>query len=473
MASAFFLSACDKKPAPRSAHNIVLIVIDSLRADHVGCYGYEQPTTPALDVFAAGAIRFSKSYSTSPWTLPSHASMFTGLYEDAHRATKPSLQLDDRNQTLAELLSEAGFDTAAIICAPFLRREFNIQQGFKHYDERIATGPRKRVRQVKTSNKVTKRALSYLKKRERIDQPFFLFVHYWDPHYDYNPPPEYVDMFDPDYAGTVNGDDYSRNRDIATGMDPRDLQHIIALYDGEIRYTDDHLAKLLSFIDGSSLAENTAIIITSDHGEEFLEHGSTGHTFTCYEELIRVPLVMRVPWLKMPPAVIDTTVENVDLFPTMLTLAGLRPTTFPIHGYDLLPLITNGYQPPRERFYCETQMGRRFGWRGERGIWSSLRDAQGNKVHHFRHGADDYHELYDLTQDEGEHNNLFQDRLALRKKMAEELARLQSANNQMADERNIRRLIRPGVEKNKKKKKGKKKVADDLEQQLKGLGYMQ
>jgi len=461
------LSACERKAVDTSAmRNVVLISIDSLRADHCGCYGYDKPTTPALDAFAAEAVRFANTYAISPWTLPSHASMFTGLYPDTHLANRPRSKLHENNVTLAELLGKSDYFSHGIVCAPFLRSYFQLNQGFNTYDDRISRTHRPEVRQIKTSRDVTDRALEFLAEQQRQRRPFFLFVHYWDPHYDYNPPERYANMFDPDYTGDIDGLRISHRDDIVPGFNPRDLQHIVALYDGEIRYTDDHLAELLAELNKPPFAQNTAVIITADHGEEFLEHGSTGHTFTCFEELIRVPLLVRAPWMETEAKVIDTLVEIVDLFPTILTLAGQPAAEHDIHGYDLLPLIERGQAPPREVFFCETQQGRRYGWEGMRGDWFSLRDLAGMKVHYFRRGRINATDLFNLAADPYEKTNLRKSQKELSEQMALQLRRLHRDHSRQARQMDIR------TERTKKRKKRKTREEKDLEEQLKGLGYV-
>ncbi len=470
LAATLLLVGCaTPPPVERTRPNVILISIDSLRADHVGAYGYAKPTTPALDTFIASGAMFADSYATSPWTLPSHASMFTGLYPDAHMASRNDSRMDDAVHTAAEAFLAAGYDTQGIVCAPFLRQAYNIHQGFNGYDEEIARTKRPNIRQIKTSESINKKALRYLKKRAANPQPFFLFLHYWDVHYDYNPPAKYVALFDPDYDGDIDGANISKRKDLIPGMDERDLEHIIALYDGEIRYTDDYLGKLLAYLDESGLARDTAVIITSDHGEEFLEHGSTGHTFTCFEELIRVPLAMRIPGVTRAGQVLDTRVENVDLYPTMLAIAGLK-FKGGIHGHNLLPLIREGKAPPRETYYCETRMGRRWGWRTPNGIWRSLLFADGRKVHYYKRAkmkkpeinlynvGDDPGEKIDLAAGEGGADRV----LPLRR----ELTQVHRANRALG-----RKFGFSSASWKRKKKPGREN--DGLEDQLKGLGYVQ
>jgi arylsulfatase A-like enzyme len=469
VAVALSLAACKAPtPATRQSLNVILISIDSLRADHVGAYGYGKPTTPAFDAFAASGVLFENSYATSPWTLPSHASMLTGLYPDAHFAYNNDSYLSDNLDLAGERFAAGGYDTHAIVCAPFLREVYNLDQGFRNYDDDIARTGRPDVREIKTSAKVTKKAINYLKRRVADPQPFFLLLHYWDVHYDYNPPDDYAAMFDPDYRGDIDGMHISKRKDIVAGMNPRDLQHLVALYDGEIRYTDDHLAKLLAYLEESGLAKDTAIIITSDHGEEFLEHGSTGHTFTCFEELVRVPLAMRVPGVTQPGARFAQRVENVDLFPTMLAMADLPAAGHKLHGFDLLALIRDGRAPEREAIFCETRMGRRWGWRTENGIWRSLLAADNTKVHVFREPKKKTEvDLFDLAADPGELVDLADNEDMSAAVLA---ARRRLSQRHRADKALGRKLgARP---QSWRKTKRPKAEQDNLDDQLKGLGYM-
>ncbi|MHA1568212.1 MAG: sulfatase family protein, partial [Alphaproteobacteria bacterium] len=298
------------------------------------------------------------------------------------------------------------------------------------------------------------------------ERPFFLFLHYWDPHAEYNPPEEYAQMFDPDYRGTITGDMQSIIKRLVPGVNPRDRQHVISLYDGEIRYTDDHLAKLFAYLAESGLAENTLVVLTSDHGEEFLEHDSTGHTRTCYEELIRVPLIIRAPWIQPQAPAFDVPVENVDIFPTILGLLGLPALTHPVQGHDLTALILRGEAPARRYFFCETQMARRHGRKATRGVWRSTRDRAGLKVHHFAGGGQDHVDLYDLTQDPGEAANLRDSRAEVREEMAAQLARLHAEHTELAGTLKIKHVRI-------KKTKRNKRATEELEEQLKGLGYVQ
>ena len=311
------LVSCDTSASPSSTSppqvslaaaqqpDIVLVSIDSLRADHVGCYGYGRPTTPAIDRLAAEGARFRNAVSTTSWTLPAHASMFTGLYSDTHGVVDNGLALSGNIVTLTEALKGAGYHTAGFFGGPYLMPEFGFNQGFDtyeccmsqfqpgqdHSEDQVGVGPQ--------SFADITGPLTLEKTEAWIDtldsRPFFLFVHLWDVHYDYIPPGEYARMFDPDYSGTLDPRMMLRNASIRPGMPERDLQHLIALYDGEIRYTDDNLARLLAELDRVGRLDSALIVVTSDHGDEFFEHGQTGHQKTLYDEVLRIPLVIRWP----------------------------------------------------------------------------------------------------------------------------------------------------------------------------------
>jgi arylsulfatase A-like enzyme len=175
-------------------------------------------------------------------------------------------------------------------------------------------------------------------------QPFFLFLHMWDVHYDYIPPPGYAERFDPDYTGTLTSVGLARSPEIHAGMPPRDLQHLVALYDGEIRFTDEILGRVLAELDRVGRLADALVVVTADHGEEFFEHGGKGHRRTLFEEVVRIPLVVRWPGRIEPGLVIDDPVRIVDVMPTLLSLAGVE-LPVAVQGRDLTPLLDGGALP--------------------------------------------------------------------------------------------------------------------------------
>ncbi|MGH7792955.1 MAG: sulfatase-like hydrolase/transferase, partial [Thermodesulfobacteriota bacterium] len=260
--------------------NVVFISIDTLRADHLGCYGYHRNTSPNIDRLAREGVIFSNAFSVSSWTLPAHISMFTSMYSTSHGVITGEDYLDDSRITLAEVLKREGYATAAFISGAYLRDpRYGFEQGFDLYDASIINEAASlkdviKASQVITSPSLNKAAKSWLEKN--YQKKFFLFLHYIDVHSDYIPPPPYDTMFDPDYRGPVDGLNIFKLK-LKAEMDPRDLFHIIALYDGEIAFTDHHIGDLMLSLKELGVYDNTMIILTSDHGEEFFEHGQLGH----------------------------------------------------------------------------------------------------------------------------------------------------------------------------------------------------
>lgn len=435
--------------------NVILISIDSLRADHLGCYGYDQPTSPNIDRLAATGVRFDRAYATSPWTLPSHASMFTGLYADTHGVYSANSALKKDATTLPAVLRKAGYQTAAVVCAPLLKKRYGLHHGFELYDVELIGANAKKARAVKVGPSVTKKALAWLDGRG--EKPFFLFLHYWDPHYDYNPPQKYVDLFDPDYEGKEDGIGIYERTDINPSMDPRDLKHLVALFDGEIRYTDDAVGTLLAGLAERGLDRNTAVLLVADHGEEFLEHGWKGHTRTCYEELIRIPFIARVPWLEKGPAVVDDPVSLVDIFPTVLSLLGRPREGLKLQGSDLGRAIAQGASLPQRSLTAETRQGEPVP-RGKGYRWSALLTKDSHKLHRLGRGTDVRWNLFELATDPGEQRDLANEKTELRDKLATELDRRRTLHGQ------LRKVLKAGEE---------TELDAELAETLKGLGYLQ
>lgn len=388
------IASCGGNGEAEGARSVILISIDSLRADHLGCYGYGRDTSPRIDRLAAEGTRFARALAPSPWTLPSHASLFTGLYPMTHGIEDNGLRLRSGAQTLARSLASAGFATQAIVCAPLLRPEFGLDAGFHGYDIDLVGETPEAARAAKVAPKVTAKALAWL---DRIgERPFFLFLHYWDVHYDYNPPDEFAGAFDPDYAGSEDGTSIHDRTDIVPGMDEADFDHLVALYDGEIRYTDEALGVLFDGIEARGLADRTMIWVVADHGEEFLDHGGTGHTSTCYGEVLEVPMILRVPWLADAPAVVSEPTGLVDVLPTTLELLELPEARMPIEGVSVAPALRAGRSLPERVLLAETLRGRppvaagkaaRRWTDGPPLRWSTLRTADGEALHLLTRGG--------------------------------------------------------------------------------------
>lgn len=342
--------------APPGAPNVLLVSIDTLRPDHLGSYGYRRPTSPTLDALAAAGARFTTVISPTSWTLPAHMTLLTALPPEIHGVTNDDLRLDEHVVTLAEALRQRGYATAGFVSGPYLDAGYGFAHGFEHYDDYSAMRiSRPAVHQARTSPALIATAAAWLDgwRAATPQRPFFLFVHMWDVHYDFNPPPPYDAMFDPDYAGHVTGDDFENGTAVHPGMDPRDLAHVIALYDGEIRYTDGYLGRLLDRLRALDLLDQTVVVVTGDHGEEFYEHGRKGHRYALYDESIRVPLIVRYPLRVHAGTVVDRQVRLVDVAPTIVALTGvtaapelgLDPALGPYAGRSLVPLLAGEAGP--------------------------------------------------------------------------------------------------------------------------------
>jgi arylsulfatase A-like enzyme len=349
---AALLPACGRAPAPRP--NLLLVTLDTTRADHLGCYGYARNTSPHLDALAAEGVVHPPLLATSSWTLPTHASLFTGLYPSSHGARYDRdgpLSLSDgiegparfRNYrvhglapgppTLAALLRDAGYATAAVVAGPWMKRLFGLDRGFDAYDDSGVTD----VKGV-SAEAVTDAALRLLDGLARsgfaqgtpaAGRPFFLFLNYYDPHSPYRPPPGFAGAFFSPDSAEGDGDAVDR-------------------YDAEILYTDFHLGRLFDALRERGLYDATWILVTADHGELFGEHDVRGHGKTLYEEVLRVPLIEKpAKGLELPPPG-DGPLGQVDLMPRVLAALGLpvpaavQGSASPAAGRGLLAEV----QPP-------------------------------------------------------------------------------------------------------------------------------
>ena len=305
-----------------AARNVVLISIDSLRADHLSAYGYRRQTSPNIDALAAEGVLVETAVSTTSWTLPSHASMLTGLYPQMHAVRTGRQRISSEAVLLSERLQANGFSTYGLVSGPYLGSKFGFAQGFDIYDDktihyRNVTSSHQGV----TSPKLHRRLIEIL---DGLDpqNPFFLFVHYWDVHYDYTPPPPYDTLFDSEYDGPVTGENFIFDDAVAPDMAARDLQHVIALYDGEIALTDHYLGELFSELRQRGLYDDTLVVLTSDHGDEFFDHGEKGHGKNLYGSTLNIPLIFKLPGGRKAGRKLKGPVSLVDLPPTVLDAVG-------------------------------------------------------------------------------------------------------------------------------------------------------
>ena len=338
LAVALLLAACgapEPEPTPEPTipprSNLLLVTIDTLRADHLSAYGYERPTSPVIDRLAATGVRFERPAVQWPKTGPSFASMFTSTYsKDNGLVRRVGTPVPPEYVMLAETLSEHGFQTGAVVANGAVAREFHFDQGFDHYVETW------KVEDVEgdpnRAERVTDEALALAAGLDP-ERPWFLWIHYLDPHFPYTPPEPFADRFvgDEHYDPTVKVDiDRSTARKQMTGIgremviDGRDeLDFYVARYDGEILYTDTQVGRLLDGFEASGLLDGTLVALTSDHGESlgehyyYFDHGRFG-----FQTCVRVPLVFHYPGV-LEPHVDAEPVELIHLAPTLLDFAGV------------------------------------------------------------------------------------------------------------------------------------------------------
>lgn len=324
----------------RPSH-IVLICVDTLRPDHLSGYGYERPTTPNLDELAATeGVVFEHAYASSSWTLPSVMSVMTSLHAPQHGVEDRGSRLSDQASSLPERLSGDGWHTAAFVTHIYVSSLFGFDRGFAEFHELSIKWDFKEGHQLR-ANKVNQRVLPWL--NVHAESPSFLYLHYFDPHWNYSPPGPYRSRFtDPDYDGPADGTWNHLNQYLPRDqlMPPADLAQTVGLYDGEILWTDHQLGRVFGRMKTLGIWNEALVVIFGDHGEEFQEHGSVHHVRTLYEEVLRVPLIVKLPGGRPATARprVAERVRLVDIAPTILAVAG-SPDWPGIAGRNLLPLI--------------------------------------------------------------------------------------------------------------------------------------
>lgn len=312
---------------PEQPPNVILISIDDLRADRLGVYGDERKTAPALDRFAAESVVFDNAYSTSSWTLPSHVSMLSGLHPKTHRAVLQMTKPRDDIPMLSEILRDAGYRTLAVTAGGWVSEGFGFARGFDDFEVVFPPGA------------AVKRILGDLREIP-LDQPYFLFFHTFGVHCPFVVPEKYSEMFDtrPETdrfdIGDGCGDTHFEKMDLTDGQ----VAFVSDRYDAGIRSTNDQLRWLFTYLGKRGDIDNTIVIVTSDHGEEFKEHGRMGHGRALYAETLRVPLLIRAPGARAGRVSEPTSV--VDLTPTVLELAGLPLPE--MEGSSLVPRLRRG-----------------------------------------------------------------------------------------------------------------------------------
>jgi len=365
-----FWSRRSGQPPTPEPPNLLLITLDTTRADRLGCYGYSKARTPSLDRLAASGVRFDAAYTPAALTLPSHASLLTATYPTFHGVHyNGTHRLHDSAVTLAELCRDAGFTCGAVMGAYVLHSQFGLNQGFHEYQDRFATNERRAA-------EVTDEALRFLDRH--AGKRFFLWAHYFDPHFPREPPAE--------FAALLPGDPY----------------------DGEIAYVDAQIGRLMADLDRRGLTARTLVSVVADHGEGLLEREPT-HGIFLYEPTMRVPLLMRGP--RVPAGgVVKDVVSIVDVMPTLCELLGIQAGQ-PCHGVSLTGLMRGQPAPPRAA-YLEAHAPREiYGWSELVGLrsgdWKYIRAPRS--------------ELYQLSEDPAEHTNVLDRHPDVASRLSDEL----------------------------------------------------
>ena len=377
--------------SPRA--NVLLIVIDTLRADHLGCYGYERATSPNIDGFSKTGVLFQNAYCQMPTTGPSHASIFTSRYPKSHGVLKNGWVLHDTYSTLAEILKKNGYVTGAVVSSFVLSAKFGYSRGFDSYDEEFPRGQGSLGGGNweghsmpgafdQRADVATQKAVRWIRQHKK--ETFFLWVHYFDPHDPYEPPEPYLEEF------------------VEENMSPS--EKLIASYDGEIRFVDDELGKLLDTMRKEGLDSNTLTIIMSDHGEGLGQHGWMKHGFFLYDEQAKIPLTMSFPGVIPKGVNLNSVVQTIDILPTTLDLLGLRHHEN-FSGRSLVDMIRKPEDSYGHTAYLERRRyidGKRGDFRVEGDKFAVRRDD----MKYIWAPQEETEELYDLTKDRGELSNI-------------------------------------------------------------------
>ncbi|NLV45345.1 MAG: sulfatase-like hydrolase/transferase [Candidatus Hydrogenedentes bacterium] len=325
--------------------NIILIGLDTLRADRLGCYGYPRLTSPNIDAFAKKGILFEQAIASAPWTTPSFASIFTGLHPSRHQAGlfSKGFALNSQFVTLAEQARVTNRLTAAFTEGVCVRSQFGFSQGFDQYSDGVTPDKQKSG----TAEKTMRDALAWLDSYGRL--PFFLFVHSYECHMPYMAPSPWGLMF------TASDCTDRAEEGAEWAVTDEEKRYVSDCYDGEIAYTDYWVGCFLDELKARQLLDNTIVVIFADHGEEFWEHDGIGHVTTLYDEVLHVPLIVYIPWVMSVPMRVKEQVAVADLFATLHDLLNL-PLAEGLDSYSLLPLFMPNEDRPYARRFVASEM---------------------------------------------------------------------------------------------------------------------
>ncbi len=386
-----FIAGCAETPSFQKVKNldkttnVVLITLDTTRADHLGCYGYESANTSNTDRTARSGVLCEKAFAPTPLTLPSHTSILTGLYPYSAKVhNNGTYVLSESAKTLAEIFGENDYKTAAFLSAFPLDSQYGLDQGFEVYSDDFSKGGRESsiFFQERSSYRTTDLATAWL--RENKDNPFFMWIHYFDPHKPYEPPEDYKSR----YSGNP--------------------------YDGEIAYMDENMGRLFGILKELGLKSDTLVVITADHGESLGEHGEDSHGFFTYNSTLYVPLIFSYPGVLPGGKRISVNTSVLDIAPTVTSICNLE-SSVDFEGIDLLPGIFGKELNRNSPLFFESYLPyENFGWDKLEGVisgkWKFIETAE--------------NELYNLEKDWSEENNLADEYSTKEKKLRTKLTEM-------------------------------------------------
>jgi len=414
-------------PRTHEIRNVLLISIDTCRADHLGCYGYPLDTTPNIDAIAREGIVFEHAISPLPYTLPAHCTMLTGTIPPYHGVFDNSdYKLSEGNVTLAELLKEKGYLTAGFVSSFIMDSQFGLGQGFDLYDDDFEEASHAMGINQQSGGKTTHDVIEWLRRHK--DEKNFVFLHYYDPHFTYDPPEPFASKF--------------RNVPPPENVTIRFEQALFDGYAGEIAYTDHCIGQVVDELRQLGLYDSTMIIITSDHGEMLGQHGEGFHGYFLYQPAIRVPLIFKLPQLSKHRR-ITSTVGLVDIVPTVCSLLGIELST-PVQGHDLSPCFRSDWLPPSDRhLFCQSLEPTKY----------NASPLLGVVTDRYKYIKTTRSELYNLIEDPDELNNIV----------------VEQAGRSQTMEKRLRQILQ---ETTRGKGHGKERLDNQTRERLESLGYV-
>ena len=456
----FLTAGCSPSPGDRSEpakltgkykdYNLLFIILDTLRADRLGCYGYLRNTSPQIDKLAAKSILFENTFVHLPFTLPSHASIFTGLYPQNTTMIYNYGYLPDTMTTLAELLKKNGYETGAVVSTAVLKKDKNLDQGFDDYFHNFNPEEEKASLEIwevqGPADEANRYAFKWLE--ENRNRKFFFWTHYYDIHAPYVEHEGFKDRFDPE------AEDFTYDIKNKWETPPRVGWKYLNLtnYDRQVAFTDYHLGKLIEKLEGLGLLDKTVIVITSDHGNGLYQHRDIWtHGDFVYEEQIKIPLLFILPDLQESLR-IENIVESVDIMPTLLALLGIN-YRHRMDGRSMIPLVEKGKWGKEERAYALSKIEKS----GAEGTPLRYQFCVRTPTEKLIQTIQGENEFYDLRRDPFEKENIYS---TARQQQSRLVSKLTAEGLNWARQTELAKITSPKIDKRTLK-------------ELKTLGYIQ